>query len=163
MFRRYWLIGLVPLALVLILAEAPMAFGKSLVLCSPFHGKLIDASGEAVADVRVERTWTWAWGDKSGSDETVTGSDGTFSFPEVTGSSWSASFMPHTPSIEQTVKAHGPDGAVTLYSVNKKTYDPDSENIVDPRLKGPGVNLVCRIDKEPSADGPFWGTCQPAE
>lgn len=140
-----------------------MAFGKTLILASQFNGKLIDASGAPQAGVQVERTWTWAWGDESGRDEATTAEDGSFSFPEVTGSSWSAGLIPHSPSIEQEVIAQGGDGPVLLYAANKSTYDRDSENNLDERLKGPGVNLTCRIDLKPSADGPFWGTCQATE
>ncbi|MEO1493589.1 MAG: carboxypeptidase-like regulatory domain-containing protein [Pseudomonadota bacterium] len=163
MLKRLSLLLIAPLTLIFLFAEAPMAFGKSLVLASQFNGKLIDSSGAPQAGVKVSRTWNWAWGDESGSDEATTAEDGSFSFPEVTGSSWSAGIVPHSPSIRQEVKAQGPSGDVLLYSVNKSTYDTDSENLLDERLKGPGVNLICRIDLEPSADGPFWGTCQPAE
>lgn len=163
MLKRLSLIFIVPLSLIFLLAEAPMALGKSLILASEFNGKLVDGNGEPQSGIKVARTWNWAWGDETGSDEATTGADGSFSFPEVTGSSWSAGIVPHSPSIRQEVKAEGPNGEVLLYSVNKSTYDRDSENTLDDRLKGPGVNLVCRIDLEPSGDGPFWGTCQAAE
>jgi hypothetical protein len=163
MLKRLSLFLIAPLALIFLFTEAPMAFGKSLILASQFNGKLVDGSGAPQPGVKVERIWTWAWGDESGRDEAVTGEDGSFGFPEVTGSSWSAGIVPHSPSIRQEVTAEGPNGPVLLYSVNKSTYDRDSENMLDDRLKGPGVNLVCRIDLEPSGDGPFWGTCQAAE
>jgi len=70
--------------------------------------------------------------------------------------------MPHSPDIRQEVTAETDAGSVLLYSVSKRNYDLDSE-IKDRGLEGPGINLVCRSDAEPSADGPFWGTCLPAK
>lgn len=138
-----------------------MAFGKTLVLASQFNGKLVDGSGAPQAGVKVTRTWTWDWGDETGTDETTTAGDGSFGFAEVTGRSWSAGLVPHTPSILHEVTAHGPQGPVLLFAYDKGSYQPDTENRVDDRLRGPGVNIICRIDLEPSIDGPFRGTCQP--
>jgi len=146
--------------LVVLLIGAPMVFAKSLVLCSEFLGTLVNGAGDAVPGATVTRTWNWAWGDESGSDETVTGPDGSFRFPEVTARSFTARFVPHTPSIRQEISARTPNGDVLLFSVNKKTYDADGE-LEGSGLTGPGIRLRCRIDKEPSGDGPFWGTCEP--
>jgi len=139
-----------------------VAFGSSLVLCSPFNGTLITSDGTPVSGARVTRTWEWAWAGKTGSDHSVTAEDGTFSFDQVNGSSMTARIMPHNPDVRQEVIAETDSGPVLLYSVSKRNYDLDSE-IVDRGLEGPGINLVCRADEEPSADGPFWGTCVPAK
>ena len=139
-----------------------VAFGSSLVLCSPFNGTLVTSDGTPVPGVRVTRTWEWAWAGKTGEDSSVTAEDGTFSFDQVNGSSMTARFMPHSPDVRQEVTAETESGPVLLYSVSKRNYDLDSE-IVDRGLEGPGINLTCRSDVKPSGDGPFWGTCLPAE
>lgn len=162
MLKKLGTAVLAVLALVFVMAEAPMAFGKTVVLCSPFNGKLINEAGEPQAGISITRDWEWGWNSKTGTDQTVTAADGTFSFPEVTGSSWSVGLLPHEPVINQKINADGPNGQVRLFSVNKHTYDADGE-LFGTNLKGPGINLVCRIDKEPSGDGPFWGTCVAAE
>lgn len=139
-----------------------VAFGSSLVLCSPFNGTLVTSDGSPVSGVRITRTWDWAWAGKSGEDQAVTADDGTFSFGQVNGSSMTARFMPHSPDVRQKITAETASGPLLIYSVSKRNYDLDSE-ILDRGLTGPGINLVCRADVEPSGDGPFWGTCLPAK
>ena len=152
------LLGLFGLTLLSMMG-AQMAFGDSLVLCSKLSGKLVDQEGAGQSGIRIVRSWEWAWADKQGSDEVTTDADGSFLFPEVTGSSWTARIVPHTPSIRQSVIAHGPDGAVEILAIDKGSYERDSE-LEGTGLTGPGINVVCRIDKEPSADGLYWGTCE---
>ena len=155
-FRR--LLSVCFLLLLFTFSGCSMALGKTFVLCSQFNGRLVDASGSPVTGVVVRRTWEWAWNGEKGSEETVTDAEGRFSFPEVTGSSFLAGILPHEASIYQEVKAERSEGTVLLYAVNKATYDRNSE-LMFRDLKGPGINLLCRIDKEPSSDGPFRGTC----
>ena len=139
------------IAVVLILGGASMAFGKQVVLFSAVSGKLIDAAGNPQAGVRIERKWDWKGSPKS--DETVTGEDGTFQFPEVNDRSIMASVLPHEPVIGQDMIAHGPNGPVNIWGHTKHSYDANTE------LDGRPLNLSCRIDKEPSDDGLYWGTC----
>ena len=162
MFRRFFLIGMVPIALAVYLAEAPMAFGKSLVLCSQVNGRLIDESGAPQPGVRIIRNWTWHWNDKTGSDQTETGPDGNFTLPEVSESSFWAGLAPHEPMIDITVTAEKPDGELLLFAVSKRDYAADAE-LSGRDLKGPGINVVCRIDQEPDREGPFRGTCRAAD
>ena len=130
-----------------------MAFGKSLVLCSPFSGRAMTQAGEPAAGITVVRTWKWGWNDKTGTDRTTTDENGKFSFPVVNGSSFSASLLPHEPNVLQTITAHTDSGEVEIWSATKKTYDLNSE------MKGRPVHVKCFVDKEPSADGLYWGTC----
>ncbi len=130
-----------------------MAFGRTFVLCSRFVGVLVTEGGKPAPGIKMVRSWNWGWNDRSGRDETVTGPDGRFEFAAVTGKSLTASIAPHEPSVRQEIIAHGARGAVTIWSVNKKNYDMDGE------LDGRAINVVCRVDREPSAQGLIWGTC----
>lgn len=130
-----------------------MAFGKTLVLCSPLHGRLVTEDGKPAAGVRIERHWTWGWNDKQGTDSTATDDQGAFELPIVEGTSFWGSMMPHEPDIKQRIVAHGPNGEVEIWYASKKTYELNSE------MEGRPVKVICRIDKEPSSDGLYWGTC----
>ena len=130
-----------------------MAFGKSFVLCSPFSGTAVIEGGKPVADVVIERRWVWSWNDETGSDRTVTDANGKFEFPLVEGSSMSAMFLPHEPNIRQTIIAHTPGGEVEIWNAIKATYEMNSE------MDGRPIKVICHLDKEPSADGLYWGTC----
>lgn len=55
----------------------------NLVLCSALEGTLVDKDKKPLAGVQIERTWHWHWGDKKGSEKTVTDTQGRFSFPEI--------------------------------------------------------------------------------
>jgi hypothetical protein len=150
-------IGILLLAAVLIGMESSMALGKTFVLCSPFSGVLVTKGGEPAGGVRLERTWQWGWNSKSGSDVAVTGPDGRFSFAEVTGSSLLASFAPHEPSVMQSITAQADGRQVEIWNANKRNYEMDGE------LDGRPIDVVCHLDREPSADGLFWGTCEEAK
>ena len=92
-----------------------------------------------------------------GKDETVSAADGSFAFPAVTDTSLAAVFLPVQPVIEQDVIAHGPQGDVRLWVLNKSSFEPNSE------LKGRPINMICRLDKEPDSDGGIFGTCVEAK
>ena len=151
-----WVIAILLCAALLGVVEISMAFGKTLVLCSPFSGLLVTEGGEAAHGVRLERTWLWGWNSRAGSDVAVTGPDGRFRFPAVTGRSVLASMLPHQPSTDQTIAAHGPDGPAEIWRASKSNYDMNGE------LSGRPINVTCHLDREPSADGLFWGTCEEA-
>ncbi len=53
----------------------------------------------------------------------------------------------------QRIVAHAPSGDMEIWFANKKTYELNSE------MDGRPTKVVCDIDKEPSADGLYWGTC----
>lgn len=130
-----------------------MAFGKPIVLCSPFSGTAITQDGEPVPGVVIKRSWVWGWNDNSGLDETVTDANGKFSFPIVTGSSFVASFIPHQPDVKQVITANNGGTELKIWSASKTNYTLNSE------LDGRKVNVLCYLDKAPSDEGLYWGTC----
>ena len=140
-----------------------MAFGKTIHLFSEVHGTLVDGSGQPAAGVTVRRSWNATGPRKSGADETTTGADGGFRFPEVTAKSFLAGITPQAATVIQEIRATHPDGRdVLLYALDKSNYDRDGELARSP-YTGPGLNMTCNIDAEPSDSGWFWGTCQPAK
>lgn len=150
-------VGILLLAALFIVMETSMAFGKTFVLCSPFSGVLVTKGGEPAEGVKLERRWEWGWNSKSGSDVAITGPDGRFRFPEVTGSSLFASIAPHEPSVMQSITAYADGRQVEIWNANKNNYDMDGE------LGGRPIDVVCHLDREPSANGLFWGTCEEAK
>jgi hypothetical protein len=127
-------------------------FDPMLVLASHMEGTLVDKDLRPVANVRIERTWEWAWTGKKGSDVSTTDTQGHFEFPKVTRFSVTA-FLPHQPQIYTDIIAHGPAGPVLLYQQTKPDYDDRSET--DGKL----FNIIFRIDLEPGVQlGKFWGT-----
>ena len=123
--------------------------GKTFVLCSPFLGVLVSKDGKPLGEVKLERTWEWGWSSRSGTDVAVTGPDGRFRFPEVTGSS----FLTHEPVVTQTITVYGADRPVEIWNTDKHNYDRHGELGVWP------INVICYLDGEPSskADGLFGG------
>ena len=128
-----------------------MAFGKSLVICPPFTGQLVRESGESVPNARVIRRWTWAWKDAAETDETVADGDGRFSFEEVRRSSFTASIMPHEPSMTEKIFVVIDGEERLLWATGKITYDPDPTRPVD---------MLCYVDREPAYGDTSSGTCE---
>jgi hypothetical protein len=153
MKSRRNLIAAVVLATIFLTLGASMAFGKTFVLCSSFSGKLVTGNEQPAAGIRIVRSWKWGFNSQSGSDETTTDSEGRFQLPPVTGKSLFAGLAPHEPSIGQEIVAHGPNGPVVIWSADKSNYDMDGE------LDGRKIDAICSLDKKPSADGLYWGTC----
>ncbi|MEY4583194.1 MAG: hypothetical protein RL701_7897 [Pseudomonadota bacterium] len=123
-------------------------FGKELrrelILVSPFKAQLVDNDSKPVPGVRIERTWEWVWGKKSGRDETVTDAEGRFQFARVTARSVSATLLRHEPLVGHRVTTKSPSGAeVLLWSSAKHDYEENGEN------KGRAIDVVCGIDKLP--------------
>lgn len=139
-------------ALIFVVGEPVMAFGKELVLASQFDGRLVRGDGSPAADIRLTRTLNWGWGSETITDETTSAADGSFSFPRVTRRSLTAGILPHTPSTAQEIIAHGPDGDVNIWFADKANYDENGE-------LGHSIAVTCDLDREPSADALFWGTC----
>lgn len=139
-----------------------MAFGKTLYVFSEVNGLLVDAAGNPAAGVTVLREWNVGATGKSGQEETTTDAGGRFSFPEVTQRSLFAGLAPQRATVDQALYAFRPDGQqVLLYTLSKSNYDRDGE-IEGTSYRGPGLNMICNVEAEPSADGEFIGTCRPA-
>ncbi|MCF6251721.1 MAG: hypothetical protein L3J75_10720 [Methylococcaceae bacterium] len=136
-----------------IVSGISMAFGKTYILCSPFSGTAISKDGNPVSGVEIERKWVWAWNGKSGLDRTITDKHGKFNFPVVTSSSLTASLLPHEPDISQKITAKTSEGDLEIWYASKKTYELNSE------MNGQPIKVLCRLDKKPSSEGLYWGTC----
>jgi len=134
-----------------------MAFGKTYILCSPFSGTAITKDGNSILDVEIERkwvwVWVWVWNGNSGLDRTITDKHGKFNFPVVTSSSLTASLLLHEPDISQQITAKTSEGDLEIWYASKKTYELNSE------MNGQPIKVLCRLDKKPSSDGLYWGTC----
>ncbi len=130
-----------------------MAFGKTFILCSHFSGTAVTEEDKPAAGIEIERKWFWSWNDKSGTERTVTDKNGKFEFGVVEGSSFSALFLPHEPNILQTITAHTSNGDVEIWHARKDSYEINSE------MDGNPIEVICHLDKEPSPDGLYWGTC----
>ena len=142
------------LILLLLIPGVLMAFGKTFVLCSPVYGIAVTANDEPAAGIEIVREWTWTWNDQKGRDVTVTDAGGRFEFPLVEGSSLGAMFLPHEPNIMQVFTAKLPAGDLEILSISKDSYDLNSE------LNGKPTRIRCHLDREPSPDGLYWGTCE---
>lgn len=123
-----------------------------LVLATRAEGTLVDKDLRPVPNVRVERTWEWAWTGRKGSDSFITDAQGHFEFPRVKGFSVTALVLPHEPQINLRFIAHGTNGPVSLYEVIRSDY---FERAGDDKP----LNFVSRIDLEPGITlGMYWGT-----
>ena len=125
---------------------ANMALADTLILMSGMEGQLVSSSKEPAANMRLVRTWHWAWTDARGQDETTTDAQGRFRFPPVTGRSMSARFMPHEPDILQTITAQSASGPVEIWSARKSNYLPNGE------LQGQPLHVLCGLDGVPGSD-----------
>lgn len=149
------------IAILLVIAGGSMAFGKTLILFSKVNGTLVNASGAPAAGLPVRRSWRADGPNVEGEDTTTTAADGTFSFPEITHSSFLASFIPQSATVAQEIHATSANGYERLmYALDKSNYERDGELERSP-YSGPGINITCNIDAEPNDAGWFWGTCMP--
>lgn len=130
-----------------------MGFGKEKIMCSEFNGVLLDAHGEPMPGVRIERSWRWGWSGDAGHDETVSDGQGRFRFPRVTRSNLLSSIIPHEPEVRQEIKAFGESGPVVLWAHAKHNYVDNGE------LSGRPIKVVCGIDKAPPGEVLYYGTC----
>lgn len=138
-----------------------MALGGSFILASALEGQVVDTAGAPAADLALERRWSWPWTGETGAQTARTDAEGRFAFPEVTGRSLTAGWVPHEPNVRAELVAEGPEGPVMLLAIAKSSYAAGSE-----ALKvglSPPLRVRCRIDAEPSADGLYWGTCEAME
>lgn len=123
------------------------------VIASRMQGTLVDKDLRAVPNVRVTRTWEWAWNGRKGSDVSTTDARGHFEFPQVKRFSLTAGVLPHEPVITLEITASGPEGPVLLIYLSKRDYSDGSE------LPSNATSFVCRIDLTPGrTDAGYWGT-----
>jgi len=148
---------LVSILALSLLIGGNMASSSTLVLMSGVEGRLVSASGEPVANMRLVRTWHWAWTDTRGQDEKMTDAQGRFHFPPVTGRSISARFIPHEPDILQKITAQAASGPVNIWSARKSNYRENSE------LQGQPLHILCGLNKLPGSgsNGLFNSLCIP--
>ncbi|MCC5865553.1 MAG: carboxypeptidase regulatory-like domain-containing protein [Wenzhouxiangella sp.] len=128
------------------LAGALMVFGSPLVLMSAMEGRLTDAGSQPAANIRLVRSWDWAWRNLQGQDETTTDEDGFFRFPAVTGNSLTARLLPHEPSVRQRIMAHHPTGPIEIWLARKGNYDDNGE------LQGRPLRVLCDLADPPGDD-----------
>ncbi|CAA0109067.1 Uncharacterised protein [BD1-7 clade bacterium] len=131
-----------------------MAFGKKFVLCSPFSGAALSSNDQPMPGVVIERRWVWGWNGKQGMDTVTTDSNGHFEFPEVIAAAGTAAFLPHEPDIQQVIRAKMPSGELEIWVASKRNYSLNGE------LDGRPIQVKCYLDREASADGLLWGTCE---
>lgn len=156
---RWAFIGvvIVAFAAAALMWEAPKAMGKTATIFSEINATLVNAAGEPQSGVKIERWWRRTPEAEPESDTTTTAEDGSFHFPEITYKPGFMGRLPGTPAYKQRITAIGPDGEVKLWFHVKTSNDPNSE------LDGRPARLVCRIDREPDAEGPVFGTCRIAD
>lgn len=129
------------LMVLVLVGEESMAFGK-VSLFSEVEGVVLH-NGQPVTGASVERSYRWHWGDKQGTDNTTSDSDGTFKFPEITERSFTASIVPHEPVIEQKIMITVDGNSFKGWVYAKHNYDAQGE------LGGKPMRLVCEISLEP--------------
>ncbi|MEM6635015.1 MAG: DUF6795 domain-containing protein [Pseudomonadota bacterium] len=132
-----------------------MAVGKTFVICSPVEGLLLGEGNAPASGIEITRTWKW--GKREGEDTVTTDAEGRFSLPQVDGQNFWASVLPHQPNIEQDFSAQLANGPLQILLIYKQNYNLNGER------DGKALNIQCRADQEPGANGFFWGTCQAAE
>lgn len=122
-------------------------------LFSEVQGVVLNG-GKPVSGARLERTWFWHWKDQRGADATTTGSDGSFSFPAVFGSSLTSAFLPHEPVIEQKILIRHGDQTYRVWVFAKGEYEENGE------LSGRPIRLTCRLEAEPRRKDGVFGICE---
>lgn len=147
-------IAVVTLCVFTLIGIGQMGFAKTLVLFSDVSGQLVNGDGSPAAGITLERKWTWALKNKSGTDSTITDADGNFAFGPVTTKSLSAGIIPHQPTTHQEISAKSDAGTIVIWSNSKLNYDLHGE------YEGKPLRMQCRADAEPNSTGEFWGTCK---
>ncbi len=133
-----------------------IAWGMSMskfCLFSAVEGVVLD-HGEPVAGASIERAYKWVWKDEQGHDETTSTPDGRFSLPEIRGSSFFGSFLPHEPIVKQSIVIHhgGKDYEAWIY--DKRNYEVNGE------LDGRPIRLRCDLATEDKEGGEIYGICR---
>ena len=125
-----------------------------MVIFSPINGKVL-LNGKPVAGAVVERDWKWAWKDESGNDRAISAADGQFALPLVERGSLLGAFLPHTPSVRQTILIKHEGKTYKAWMVDKEDYKLNGE------LQGKPIRLTCRLETQPTRRGEVFGICEP--
>lgn len=146
-------VALVLCALLLLTSCKVNAMGK-MCLFSAVHGVVLE-HGQPVAGATIERSYNWAWKNRSGNDQATTDARGEFSLPAIWGSSVFGSLLPHEPMVEQTILIHVAGKTYKGWMLDKHNYAENGE------LGGRQIDIVCRLEAEPSHHGKVYGICEP--
>lgn len=125
-----------------------------MVIFSPINGKVL-LNGSPVAGAMVEREWKWAWKDETGNDRATTAADGQFALPLVERGSLLGSFLPHTPSVRQTILIKHEGKTYKAWMFDKEDYKLNGE------LQGKPIRVTCRLETQPARRGEIFGICEP--
>ena len=122
----------------LVLAACSDTAMTKYVLFSPMFA-IVYLDGVPVSDARVERTYRWTWGEKSGTDETTTDKQGRFSLAQINGTS-STAWLPHEPSVLQNIFVYVAGKKYDVWGCRKIDYDLNRE------LNGKPLNLRIELN-----------------
>ena len=107
-------------------------------LFSAVEGTVV-LDGKPVSGASVTRRYLWHWKDKKESARVTTGANGTFSFAEVTGSSFLGGWLPHQPLVEQEILIAHEGKEYKAWVHAKGDYEPNSEN------EGRPLRMYCEL------------------
>ncbi len=139
----------------LVIINNSMKINKTITLFSEVNACLKDENGNLGEGIRIVRSWKLKADSKKESDETITDRNGCFHFDAINKESISARFLPGTPVIKQEIVAYYLEKEIILWKSVKTTFANNGE------LAGRKIELSCRVDIEPNAEGGIWGTCVP--
>ncbi len=108
----------------------------ALILFSAVAGTVLHR-GQPVAHARVSREYRWAWKRETGVDDTTTDAQGAFRFPAIVGRSFSARWLPHEPSVRQTITVDFAGRLHRVWMHDRSNYRMDGEL---------GESIVLRCD-----------------
>ncbi len=151
--RPLWRL-LPPLALAGFLTLSQGCAMAKMVIFSPVNGRVL-LNGAPVAGAAIEREWKWAWKDETGSDRATTSHEGQFSLPLVEQGSFLGSFLPHTPSVRQTILIKHEGKTYKAWMFDKEDYKLNGE------LQGKPIRITCRLESQPVRHGDVFGICEP--
>ena len=142
------------------------AFGVFKVcLFSPVKGKVV-LKGQPVVGAVIERSYDWAWGNKQGSDETVTDQNGEFTLPAIYGTMFLGQIGPHEPYIFQTILIKHDGKTYQAWCTDKRDYGEFSELSMakiygeSPGLNGKPIDLYCPLENELRPRGGYGGIAE---
>lgn len=154
--QRGWLKPMAAFGLALLTTTTACeayAMGR-MCLFSAVKGVVLD-HGKPVEGATIERSYKWAWKDRSGSDSATTDVQGAFSLPAIWGRSLLGSILPHEPYVRQTILIRYGGKSYEAWLFNKAGYEENDE------LDGRPIALVCRLEVEPTRRGKVFGICEP--
>jgi len=99
---------------------------------------IVVSEGEPVAGARIERTYSWTWKNRKGSDSAVTNAKGEFHLPEITGFAL-LGWLPHEPVIVQAIRITNRGTTYDAWLYAKRDYDKNGE------LNGKPMVLYCSL------------------